>query len=125
MTVYSKITLALGLVFVCALLPGAGNAQMPQMRAVSISPEQAGAAYIASRYEATLILDVLPLDAQVLLDGHPIGTARQLVAIAVPVTPGWHTVEIGAAGFYPYAGTFVADQHSSANAFVVTLAPVR
>lgn len=125
MTVYSRLMLVLGFVFLCALLPGVGNAQMPLMPATSVSPEAAGAAYRAARYEAALVLEVLPLDAQVLLDGHPIGTARQLVAVGIPVTPGWHTVEIGAAGFYPYAGRFVADQHSSATSFVVTLTPVR
>jgi hypothetical protein len=122
----NRFALAFGLVFLCAL-PGAVRAQMPSadVNATDVGAAAAGAAYQASRYEAALVLQVLPLDAQVLLDGKPIGTARELVAIAVPVTPGWHTVEVGAAGFYPYTGRFVADQHSSANGFVVTLVPVR
>jgi hypothetical protein len=116
-------------VFVLALvlvslygLPGGISAQA---FAVDVSAEEAGAAYQESRYQAALTLEVLPLDAQVLLDGKPIGTGRELVAIAVPVTPGRHTVEVDAAGHYPYAGHFVADQHSSANLFVVTLVPIR
>jgi hypothetical protein len=122
---YSRLTLALGVVSLCALLPGTGNAQMARMPAVSVSAEAAGLSYQAARYQALVVLDVLPLEAEVLLDGHPIGTARQLVALGVPVLPGWHTVEVSAAGFLPYAGQFVCDQHSSATAFTVTLAPVR
>jgi hypothetical protein len=113
--------LALGLLFLCAL-PSVVNAQM---FAVDVSAAAAGSAYQESRYQAALTLEVLPLEAEVLLDGHPIGTGRQLVAQAVPVTPGWHTVTVGAPGHYPYTGHFVADQHSSANLFVVTLSPVR
>jgi hypothetical protein len=125
MIAYSRLTLALGVVSLCALLPGTGHAQMAQMPAVDVSAEAAGATYRVARYQALLVLDVLPLEAQVLLDGHPVGTARQLVAIGLPVSPGWHTVEISAPGFLPYAGRFVGDQHSSATAFTVTLAPAR
>jgi hypothetical protein len=114
--------LALGFLLLCAL-PGTGSAQL--MPAMDIDPAAAAAAYQSSRYEAALTVEILPLEAQVLLDGKPIGTGRDLVAIAVPVTPGWHTVEVGAPGYLPYTGRFVADQHSSANLFVVTLAPVR
>ena len=114
--------LALGLATLC-VPPGAVTAQ--QMPAVAVSAEEAGVAYRSSRFEAALTLEVLPLDAQVLLDGRPIGTGRELVAQAVAVLPGWHTVEVTAPGYYSYAGRFVADQHSSANLFVVTLPPVR
>ncbi len=124
MTVYGRLTLVLGLVFLCAL-PGASNAQMSQMPTVSVSAEAAGQAYRESRFEAALTLEVLPLDAQVLLDGVPIGSGRELVAQAVAVTPGWHTVDVVAPGYYSYRGRFVADQHSSANGFVVTLPPLR
>src|SRR5438094_475333 len=117
--------LALGLAFLCGL-PGAVSAQSTAgMGPAGISGEAASEAYRSSRYEAALVLEVLPLDAQVLLDGYPIGTARELVAIAVPVGPGWHTVQVQALGYHPHIGRFVADQHSSANLFVVTLVPVR
>jgi CRISPR/Cas system-associated exonuclease Cas4 (RecB family) len=95
------------------------------MGPAGISGEAATDAYRSSRFEAALVLEVLPLDAEVLLDGRPIGSARELVAQAVSVTPGWHTVAVGAPGYYAYIGRFVADQHSSANLFVVTLVPVR
>ena len=74
------------------------------------------------RFEPTLIVDARPLEAQVLLDGRPIGLAGALAARAITVTPGPHTVEIGAPGFVPYAERFVADR-TGANQFVVTLAP--
>jgi hypothetical protein len=115
--------LTLGLVVVLCALPESGNAQ--GMFSVDVSAESAGIAYRSSRYEAALTVEILPLEAQVLLDGKPIGSGRDLVAVAVSVTPGWHTVEVGAPGYYPYSGRFVADQHSSANLFVVTLAPIR
>ena len=114
-------TLALGLVLLC-VLPETSRAQMP---AVSVSAEAAGQAYTESRYQAAVTLEVLPLEAEVRLDGVRIGSARELVAIAVPVTPGWHTVEVAAPGHFPHAARFVADQHSSANLVVVTLVPVR
>jgi hypothetical protein len=113
---------ALGLLVLCAL-PGPGSAQ--GMYSMDVSAEAAGASYQSSRYQAALTVEILPLEAQVLLDGKPIGTGRDLVALAIPVTPGWHTVEVGAPGYVPYTGRFVADQHSSANLFVVTLAPIR
>ena len=74
------------------------------------------------RFEPTLIVDARPLEAQVLLDGRPIGLPGALAARAITVTPGPHTVEIGAPGFVPYAERFVADR-TGANQFVVTLAP--
>ena len=105
-----RFTLALGLAFLWAF-PGSVCAQSLR------SPE--------SRFETALVIDARPLDAQVLLDGRPIGSARELVALAIAVLPGWHTVEIGAAGFHPYVGRFAADPHGSVNPFVVTLVPVR
>ena len=117
--------LALALAFLCGL-PGAVSAQSGGgMTPAGISGDAATEAYRSSRYEAALVLEVLPLDAQILLDGYPIGTARELVAIAVPVRPGWHTVQVEAPGYYPHTGRFVSDQHSSANLFVVTLVPIR
>jgi hypothetical protein len=114
--------LALSFAVLCALSAGA-SAQTA--RFITVDPGAAAEAYRESRFQAALTLEVTPLDAQILLDGSLIGTARQLVAQAVPVLPGWHTVEVGAPGYYPYTGHFAADQHSSANSFVVSLVPVR
>jgi hypothetical protein len=111
--------LALTLAFLCARPGGAGA----QTALDVVGREIEG--YRANRYETALILDVRPLEAQVLLDGQPIGSARELVAQAVSVTAGWHTVKIGAQGFYPYTGHFVAETHGAAKQFVVTLVPVR
>lgn len=120
------LALALGVALVCAL-PGGASAQAswPSFGATDVSAREAGESYRSSRFEAALTLEVLPPDAQILLDGRLIGTGRELVAVAVPVGPGWHTVEVGAPGHYSYIGRFVADQHSSANLFVVTLVPIR
>ena len=57
---------------------------------------------------STLTIDVVPLYAEVRLDGVPIGTAHDLVSQAVPVTPGTHIVEIGAPGFLPATVTVAA-----------------
>ena len=74
------------------------------------------------RFEPTLLIDARPLQAQVLLDGRPIGVAGALAARAITVTAGPHTVEIGAPGFLPYVERFVADRWGVSQ-FVVTLAP--
>jgi hypothetical protein len=39
-----------------------------------------------------LIVDALPLEAQVYLDGRPFGSATQLMAHAFPLAPGRHSV---------------------------------
>jgi hypothetical protein len=61
------------------------------------------------RYETTLIIDARPLQAQVRVDGRPIGSAGELVTMAVSVLPGPHTIEISAPGFHRYVGQFIAD----------------
>jgi hypothetical protein len=119
----SGLVAALGLAFLCALPDVASAQQYTSM--TSFSPSSMGQVYRQSRFESTLIVDVRPLDAQVLLDGHPIGSGRELVAIAVAVEPGWHTVEIVAPGFYSYKSDFAAESHAGTSQFVVTLAPVR
>ena len=57
---------------------------------------------------ATLTIDVVPLHAEVRLNGVPLGTAHDLISQAVPVTPGKHVVEIGAPGFLPATVTVAA-----------------
>lgn len=59
--------------------------------------------------ESFLIVDATPGDAQVFLDGRRLGTAGQLVAHALPLSPGRHAVVIVARGFQPYVARFAAD----------------
>lgn len=47
---------------------------------------------------ATFTIDVLPLQAEVRLDGVRLGTAHDLIALALPVLPGDHVVQISADG---------------------------
>ena len=84
---------------------------------------QGAAAVTEGRHETTLIIDARPLEAQVRVDGRPIGSARELVAQAISVLPGPHTLEISAAGFHRYVGKFIADAEGEVNQFVVTLPP--
>ena len=56
-----------------------------------------------------LIVDATPPDAQVYLDGRRLGVAGALVARALPVTYGRHTVQIVATGFLPWTAQFVVD----------------
>jgi hypothetical protein len=75
------------------------------------------------RFETTLIVEALPLEAQIQVDGRAIGTASEVTGTALSVGPGTHTVRITAPGFRPYVGSFFADTLSSANQFKVVLAP--
>jgi len=56
-----------------------------------------------------LIVDALPPEARVFLDGRPFGSAAQLMAHAFPLAPGRHIVWVVAPGFKPDSVTFVAD----------------
>ena len=56
-----------------------------------------------------LIVDALPPEAQVFLDGRPFGSAAQLMAHAFPLAPGQHIVGVVVPGFKPYSVQFVAD----------------
>src|SRR5215468_5454621 len=75
------------------------------------------------RYETTLVVEALPLEAVVQVDGRPIGTASDLTGKALSVGPGHHTVQITAPGFRPFSSSFFADSLSSVNQFRVVLAP--
>ena len=57
---------------------------------------------------STLTIDVVPLDAEVRLDGVSLGTAHDLLSQALAVTPGKHVVEVGAPGFFPATVTVAA-----------------
>ena len=105
----TRCALILGLAILFALPAGAGA--------------QATNGAGQHRSETTLIVDALPLQAQVLVDGRPIGLAGDLLARAISVLPGRHTLEINAPGFHRYVGHFTADPLGSASQFVVTLVP--
>lgn len=49
-----------------------------------------------------VIIDATPPEAQVFVDGRLLGSARQLIARALLVPPGRHSVEIVSPGFRPY-----------------------
>jgi hypothetical protein len=55
---------------------------------------------IAPRQSAILIVDALPLEAEVRLDGVVIGTARGLTAQAMPILPGNHVLQVWAPDYY-------------------------
>ena len=114
----TMLALMLGLTTAIAV-PGVASAQwsskaLQEAKDISIAQH---------RFETTLIVDALPLEAKVLVDGRDIGTASDLTGKAVSVPPGSHTVEISAPGFRPYVGGFFADTLSSVNQFRVVLAP--
>jgi hypothetical protein len=50
---------------------------------------------------STLTVAVLPLQAEVRLDGALLGSAHDLVARALSMVPGDHVVEIAAPGYLP------------------------
>jgi PEGA domain len=55
-----------------------------------------------------LIVDATPAEAQVYLDGRRLGAAGDLVALALPVSPGRHVVHVVAPGYRPSVQPFVA-----------------
>jgi len=67
-----------------------------------------GSAYAAEPRHAilignssTLTVEALPLEAEVRLDGVPIGSAHDLVSRPVVVVPGRHVVTVAAPGYLP------------------------
>jgi hypothetical protein len=48
---------------------------------------------------STITVDVVPLTAEVWLDGVAIGSAHDLVARTIAVVPGQHVLEINAPGY--------------------------
>ena len=56
-----------------------------------------------------LVVEAVPLDAEVTLDGKPVGAARERASYALDLAPGQHTIRITAPGHKPLTGRFVAD----------------
>ena len=56
-----------------------------------------------------LIIDAVPAEEQVFLDGRLFGSAAQLMAHAFPLAPGRHILWVVAPGVKPYSVQFVAD----------------
>lgn len=84
---------------------------------------QPGHGIFGSRFSAFLVIDASPLQAQVALDGRPLGSVRDLTAQALPMVPGEHRLEISAPGFLRYSQQFTADTSGSVTQFKVDLPP--
>jgi len=79
--------------------------------------------YGANPIQPFLIVDALPIDAQVYIDGRPLGTARDLLARALPIAPGLHSIAIVAPGFSPFSANFATDPKGFSTRVQVTLIP--
>jgi len=110
------LALAFGLACLLAA-PGLTRAQDPDSTVTDLS------GITSHRFQNGVIVDVLPREAVIFIDGRPVGTGRELIARATPVTPGWHTLAISAAGFVPYVHHFFTERRDSYNDFVVVLVP--
>jgi hypothetical protein len=73
---------------------------------------------------AFLIVDARPLDAQVFLDGKPLGTARDVMARALPVETGDHVLLIVHPGFRPFTVRFPSSPGAYPAIIRTTLIPV-
>jgi hypothetical protein len=56
-----------------------------------------------------LVVEAVPLDAEITLDGKPVGTARERASYALDLAPGQHTIRITAPGHKPLTARFGAD----------------
>src|SRR5580765_7657787 len=56
-----------------------------------------------------LVVEAVPLDAEIMLDGKAAGTARERASYALDLAPGRHMIRITAPGHKPLTGRFVAD----------------
>ncbi len=82
----SRVRLVLGSLVLAALCGWASEA-----------PAQMASGVVGD--SSTLTIDVVPLYAEVRLNGVPLGTAHDLVAKAIPVLPGSHVLEVVAPGY--------------------------
>ena len=70
-----------------------------------------------------LVVEAVPLDAEVTLDGRPVGTARERASYALDLAPGRHTIRITAPGHKPLIAGFVADPAGFMTKIRAVLAP--
>jgi hypothetical protein len=77
--------------------------------------------YGSNPIEPFLIVDALPLDAQVYLDGRLLGTAGDLIARPLRITQGRHAIAVTAPGFAAYTAQFLTDPHGYSTRVGVTL----
>jgi phospholipid-binding lipoprotein MlaA len=82
-----------------APLEDASLAAAPRNHAGHAQPEE----------ESFLIVDASPGDAEVYLDGNVLGSAGDLLARALALPSGRHTVTVAAEGFKTYVATFDVD----------------
>jgi hypothetical protein len=73
---------------------------------------------------AIITVDVLPLEAEVRLDGVLLGTARELTAQVVTVLPGPHVVQVSAPDHQP-SGVQFSTARAGVNHVQVQLVPAR
>ncbi len=72
--------------------------------AMSVGASSDGVVYGSEQGTAgSLIVEARPLQADVLLDGVPVGTANDLTARPLYVRPGSHVLQFSAAGYIPKA----------------------
>jgi hypothetical protein len=71
----------------------------------SFGPRVDGTAFAAG-IPTFVVIEATPPEAQVFLDGHLLGVARDLVVRAFRLTRGQHTVAVTALGFRPYSARF-------------------
>jgi PEGA domain-containing protein len=70
-----------------------------------------------------LVVEAVPLDAEIMLDGKAVGTARERASYALDLAPGRHTIRLTAPGHKPLTGRFVADPGGYMTKIRAVLAP--
>lgn len=82
------------------------GAMLALIVAAAMSVGASGNALVYGSEQGTagsLIVEARPLQAEVLLDGVPVGTAHDLTARPLYVRPGAHVLSFSAPGFLPTA----------------------
>lgn len=70
-----------------------------------------------------LVVEAVPLYAEIMLDDKSVGTARERASYALDLAPGRHTIRITATGHKPLTGRFVADPAGFMTKIRAVLAP--
>jgi hypothetical protein len=91
-----------GVLCSAGLAPGAGH-PAPPTGGPSVRPP--GPLFQDGTY---LVVEVVPADADVYLDGRWLGKAETLSRNQIPILPGRRTVRVTRRGYRPYVGEFVA-----------------